>query len=49
MPVSGTRQGEKRELAKLKNNTGTRKEGINELTNSKLRLEVKGNCATGLL
>ena len=49
MPVSGTRQGEKGELAKLKNNTGTRKKGINELTISKLRLEIKGNCVTGLL
>lgn len=49
MPVSGTRQGEKGEQAKLKNTTGIRKKGIPELTISKLRLEIKGNHVTGLL
>jgi len=48
-PGSGSRRGEKGERAKLKNNTGTRKQGINELTTPQLGLEIKSNCVTGLL
>lgn len=49
MPVSGGSQGEKGELVELENNIGTPKKGINELSISKFRLEIKSNHITGLL